>query len=225
MIRFAIAAALVGLVGIALSHTAKADEWNKKTVLSVDQPIQVTNTVLPAGKYVLKLLDSPSDRHIVQIFNARENHVYATVLAIPAYRVQPTGKTAFTFWETPPGQPKALRDWYYPGDNFGQEFQQPKYEGTLAAVTPPPAPPAPVETAKAPEAPVTQPQQEVAQNTPPPQPEPQAAPAPQATPQPAPEPAPAPKELPKTASPYPLFGLGGIASLGLFGLVRKYRLS
>lgn len=225
MIRFAIAAALVGLVGIALSHTAKADEWNKKTVLSVDQPIQVTNTVLPAGKYVLKLLDSPSDRHIVQIFNGRENHLYATVLAIPAYRVQPTGKTAFTFWETPPGQPKALRDWYYPGDNFGQEFAQPKYENIAAVTTPPPAPPAPVETAQTPApapAPTPQPQQEVAQNTPPPQPAPEAAPAPQPAPE---QPAPAPKELPKTASPYPLFGLGGIASLALFGLVRKFRLS
>jgi hypothetical protein len=222
MIRFAIATALVGLVGIALSPSAKADEWNKRTIFTVDQPIQVTNTVLPAGKYVLKLLDSPSDRHIVQIFNGQENHLYATVLAIPAYRLQPTGKTVLTFWETPPGQPKALRDWYYPGDNFGQEFMQPKYAANVAAVTPPPAPPAPTQTAEAPAAPVTQPQQEVAQNTPPPQPAPQAAPAPQPAPE---QPAPAPKELPKTASPYPLFGLGGLASLGLFGLVRKYRLS
>jgi LPXTG-motif cell wall-anchored protein len=57
--------------------------------------------------------------------------------------------------------------------------------------------------------------QEVAQNTPPPQPE--AAPAP--------EPAPAPQELPKTGSPYPLIGLLGVFSLGLFALVRAFRLS
>ena len=49
-----------------------------------------------------------------------------TILAIPNYRLQPTGKTVFTFWETPPGQPKALRAWFYPGDNFGQEFAYPK---------------------------------------------------------------------------------------------------
>ncbi|HUA22023.1 MAG TPA: LPXTG cell wall anchor domain-containing protein [Bryobacteraceae bacterium] len=219
MIRFAIAAALVGLVSVALSPSAKAGEWDKLTVFSVNQPIQVTNTVLPAGKYVMKLLDSQSDRHIVQIFNRNQNHLYTTVLAIPAYRLEPTGRTVLTFWETPPGQPKALRDWYYPGDNFGQEFPQPKYEH-IAAVTPAPAPP--VAAAQAPQpapAPAPQPPQEVAQNTPPPQPAPQAAPAPQPAPQPA------PKELPKTASPYPWFGLGGIASLALFGLVRRYRLS
>lgn len=224
MIRFAIATALAGILGIAFTPDAKADEWSKRTVFSVDQPIQITNTVLPAGKYVLKLVDSPSDRHIVQIYNRNENHLIATVLAIPDYRLQPTGDTVFTFWETPPGQPKAMRDWFYPGDNFGQEFPQPAYAANTAAVTPPPAPPAQVatETPQATPAPVTEPQQEVAQNTPPPEPAPQeAAPAPE----PAPAPAPEPKELPKTASPYPLFGLGGLASLALFGLVRKYRLS
>ena len=43
--------------------------------------------------------------------------------------------------------------------------------------------------------------------------------------EPAPEPAPAPQELPKTASPYPLIGLAGVFSLGLFALVRAFRLS
>ena len=38
--------------------------------------------VLPAGTYVFKILDSQSDRHIVQIFNADETQCYATILAI-----------------------------------------------------------------------------------------------------------------------------------------------
>jgi hypothetical protein len=45
----------------------------------------------------------------------------------PNYRLEPTGKTVFSFWETPPGQPKAMRAWFYPGDNFGQEFVYPKH--------------------------------------------------------------------------------------------------
>ncbi len=71
MIRLVVAMASVGLLGVALAPSARADEWNKKTILTVDQPIQVPNQVLPAGTYVIKLLDSPSDRHIVQIYNAR----------------------------------------------------------------------------------------------------------------------------------------------------------
>jgi hypothetical protein len=224
MTRFVVAMASVGMLGVALSSSARADEWNKKTVMTVNEPIQVPNKVLPAGTYVIKLLDSPSDRHIVQIFNADETRLQTTILAIPNYRIQPTGKTVFSFWETPPGQPKALRAWFYPGDNFGQEFAYPKSAAVqIAAVAHQPVPTTEaVQPTELKEAEVTQtqpePQQEVAQNTPPPAPQ-EAAPAPE------PAPAPAPQELPKTASPYPLVGLIGIFSLGLFALVRAFRLS
>ena len=83
MTRFVVAMASVGLLGVALSSSARADEWNKKTVMTVSEPIQVPNKVLPAGTYVIKLLDSPSDRHIVQIFDANETHLETTILAIP----------------------------------------------------------------------------------------------------------------------------------------------
>jgi len=226
MNRLALTVASVGLLGIALSATARADEWDKRTILTVNEPIQVPNKVLPPGKYVIKLLDSPSNRHIVQIFNADESHLETTILAIPNLRLQPTGKTVFTFWETPPGQPKALRAWFYPGDNFGQEFAYPKSAATqIAATAHAPVPTteaqtqeefatAPVTTTPAPEVTPAPQQTEVAQNTPPPAP----APAPE------PAPAPAPQELPKTGSYYPLIGLAGVFSLGLFALVRAFRM-
>jgi hypothetical protein len=224
MNRLIFAMASVGLLGISLAPNAPADEWNKMTTMTVSEPIQVPNKVLPPGTYVIKLLDSPSDRHIVQIFNADQTQLETTILAIPNYRLQPTGKTVFTFWETPPGQPKALRAWFYPGDNFGQEFAYPKSAAAqIAAVTHQTVPTTEAtQPAELPKAEVTQTappqeQQEVAQATPPPQPE--AAPAPE------PAPAPAPQELPKTASPYPLIGLMGVLSLGFFALVRAFRLS
>jgi hypothetical protein len=224
MNRLVVAMASVGLLGIALAPGARADEWNKLTVMTVNEPIQVPNKVLPAGTYVVKLLDSPSDRHIVQIFNKDQTHLETTILAIPNYRIQPTGKTVFTFWETPPGQPKALRAWFYPGDNFGQEFAYPKSAAAQIAAVSHEAVPTTEATqaAELPKAEVTQtqPPQEVAQNTPPPQPE--AAPAPAPAPE---QPAPAPQELPKTASPYPLIGLAGLLSLGMFGLMRAIRVS
>ena len=224
MTRFVVAMASVGLLGIALSSSARADEWNKKTVMTVNEPFQVPNKVLPAGTYVIKLLNSQSDRHIVQIFNADETQIQTTILAIPNYRLQPTGKTVFSFWETPPGQPKALRAWFYPGDNFGQEFAYPKSAAVqIAAVSHQQVPTTEAtQQTELPQAEITQTQpepQQVAQNVPPPAPQ-EAAPAP------APEPvAVAPQELPKTASPYPLIGLAGIFSLGLFAFVRAFRLS
>jgi len=227
MNRLVVLAACVGLTtSIAFAPAARADEWNKRTVMTINEPIQIPNKVLPPGKYVVKLLDSPSDRHIVQIYDQNEQPLITTILAMPNYRLEPSGKTVFTFWETPPGQPPALRAWFYPGDNYGQEFAYPKSVATqIAAVAHAPVPTteateqrematAPVTTTAPPAE--TQPQQEIAQNTPPPAPE-QAAQAP------APEPAPAPQELPKTASPYPLIGLAGLASLGMYALLRALR--
>ena len=225
------------LVSLALP-TLRADEWTKRTVVTVNDTIQVPNKVLEAGTYVFRLLDSPSNRNIVQIFDKNEKHLITTVLAIPNYRLEPTGKTVFNFWETPAGQPAAVRAWFYPGDNYGQEFIYPKgfssqtdalatsAEATTqqqAAATPAPAPaPAPVETAP----------QEQAAAAPPPAPEPPAAaPAPEPEPQqpaattepaPAPEPqTPAPAELPHTASPLPLIGLAGLMSFAGFVALRR----
>ena len=229
MKHLVLALASTALLGVALAPSARADEWNKKTILTVNEEIQVPNTVLPPGKYVMKLMDSQSNRHIVQIFNADETHLITTILAIPNYRLQPTGHTVFGFWETPPGQPKALRAWFYPGDNFGQEFAYPKSAAVQIAATahqPVPTTEAtqPSEMATAPvtttPAPAETPQQETAQATPPPAPE-QPAPAPQA----APAPTPAPQELPKTASPYPLLGFAGLLSLAVFVVIRAVRTS
>jgi hypothetical protein len=70
-------------VGLLTSH-ARADQWDKKTVLTVqNQPIQVEDTVLQPGQYVFKLLDSSSDRHVVQIFNEDQSRIINTLLAIP----------------------------------------------------------------------------------------------------------------------------------------------
>src|SRR5260370_42112121 len=115
-----------------LAPTVKADDWNRKTVISFSAPVEIPGVhlagwgVLPAGTYVFKILDSQSDRHIVQIFSQDELTVYATILAIPNYRLKATDKTVMTFRERPAGQPEALRAWFYPGHNWGEEFVYPK---------------------------------------------------------------------------------------------------
>ncbi len=71
------------------SGSARADEWDKKTVLTVNQPIQIRDTYLEPGQYVLRLLNSQSDRHVVQIFNGDESRIINTILATPTYRMEP----------------------------------------------------------------------------------------------------------------------------------------
>lgn len=124
---------------------ARADEWDKLTVMTFNEPLEIPGHVLPAGTYVFKLLDSQSDRNIVQIFTEDQKHLVATIMAIPGYRLEPADKTVVTFDERPSGSPKALHGWFYPGDNYGVEFVYPKSEQRYAANSDQPvmAPPAP----------------------------------------------------------------------------------
>ncbi len=115
---------------------AKLDDWDKKTVVTFSQPVEIPGgIVLPAGTYVFKLLNSLSNRHIVQVFSEDQSHVYATILSIPNYRLQVTDKTVITFGESAVGVPQAIRAWFYPGANSGEEFVYPKRRAMELAKT------------------------------------------------------------------------------------------
>jgi len=214
----ALSAAGLSLIASAVVQRAKADAWDKMTYVTIHERIIAGNQVLEPGTYVWKLMDSQSDRHVVQIFNQDQNHIYETILAIPNYRLQPTGDSRFAFWETPPGVPKAVRAWFYPGDNFGQEFKYPKkLIAQLASAVPTPIPTAYKEPEPAPEpAPAAAPAPEPQPAPATPEPAPQPEPVPQADQQ-SPTPAAAPQALPKTASSTPFIGLLGLMSLSIAG--------
>jgi LPXTG-motif cell wall-anchored protein len=212
----------LSLLGATLAPGARADEWNKKTVMTFSQSIEIPGQILPAGTYTFKLLDSPSDRHIVQIFNADGSQIIATILAINNYRLRPTGETVVKFVERPGDNPEAIKAWFYPGDNFGQEFVYPKQRAVqLAAAANEPVPALAVETTDLKTAPIVAvtptheelPVSQVIQTTPP------------ATEEAAPTSTPAPvaetEQLPKTGSSIPLLALAGLASLGVAFMLRR----
>jgi hypothetical protein len=227
-IRALRATCVAALLVVLMSSNSWADPWNKKTVITINNPTQIPGAVLSPGKYVFKLADSPSNRHIVQVFNEDESNIIATVLAIPNYRLKPSGDSEFGFWEAPANTPQPLRSWFYPGDNFGQEFAYPKREAALITAT-----------AKEEVPTVTEEQQvQLAQAEPAPKlpaPEPEAPSAvEQQPPAPAPveaQPAPVeparteqpPTALPRTGSALPFVGLIGLVSLGLAFVLRMVR--
>jgi hypothetical protein len=219
----------MALMGAILAPTAKADDRNRKTVVTFSGPVEIPGVhlpgwgVLPAGTYVFKILDSQSDRHIVQIFNKDETTMYATILAVPNYRLKATDKTVITFRERPAGQPEALRAWFYPGRNWGEEFVYPKAKAvdlakatnTPVLFTPVEIPieyampiksanePVVVELKRAPIMAIKPTGEEVqlAQVVTPPPAETQVSTAPETT-------------LPATASTLPLIGLFGLIAVG-----------
>ena len=101
---------------------ASADTWDKKTIVTFSHSVEIPGQVLPAGTYVFKLASSMSDRHIVQIWNEDENQILATSQAIPSHRFDTPDRTILEFDERLGASPMALRSWFYPGDNTGQEF-------------------------------------------------------------------------------------------------------
>lgn len=113
--------------------SARADVWNHKTTLDFSEPVELPGKVLPAGKYVLRLMDSQSDRHIVQVWNADESQLEGTFLTVPDKRLQATGKTVIRFAERPAGSPEALKAWFYPGSRIGEEFVYPHDRATALA--------------------------------------------------------------------------------------------
>ena len=116
-----------------LAPSARADEWNKKTILTFSGAVQVPGATLPAGTYVFKLADIPGNRHVVQVFDKDEKKIYTTILAIPNDRLEATDKPVVLFSERASGSPQAVRVWYYPGNRTGDEFVYPKSQAMRIA--------------------------------------------------------------------------------------------
>jgi pyruvate/2-oxoglutarate dehydrogenase complex dihydrolipoamide acyltransferase (E2) component len=119
----ATAAAMVLTAGVAMAQGIVPD---RSTIVTISAPVSVPGVVLPAGEYLFRLADSNANRNIVQIFNKERSKIFATLLAIPAERNEPSGDAVITFRESPANQAPALRYWYFAGEKTGQEFAYPK---------------------------------------------------------------------------------------------------
>jgi LPXTG-motif cell wall-anchored protein len=226
-------ASTIGLVAIP---AAKADDYDKMTKITVNEPVRLPTMTLQPGNYSLRLLEATGNRHVVEVRDENGKGL-GLILALPNYRLVPKDRTVISYWETPPGQPRAMRAWFFPGDNFGQEFIYPKEQASQIAgytggllpdasadlktakvenfdesnsqppVTLSAAPaPAPVEVAAATAPPAPQPEPQVIAQATPPPTAPSVTPA-------DPAPAPAPDQLPQTGSELPMIGLIGVLSL------------
>ncbi|HKQ88112.1 MAG TPA: hypothetical protein VJS43_15250 [Candidatus Acidoferrales bacterium] len=234
-------------VVLAYSSVLQSDQWDKTTKVTFNAPTEVPGTVLQPGTYTFKLADSNSDRHIVQIFNEDHTKLITTILAIPNERLTLSGKTVLTYNEHASGQPAALEAWFYPGDNFGQQFVYPRSEALqLARLNNEAVPstgseeaypqtaqsqeegqaPATAENTtpseSAPQNAVAQPQEQnsqaySAQANPAP-----ASPAPEvAQNNPQPQARTQAQSLPQTASWEPLIGMMGLALIGVAAILRR----
>ena len=112
------------LFALVFSPVANADNWNKKTVVTFNQDVGIPGQVLPAGTYVFKLLDSGSDRYVVQIWTAQEEQLVATLMTVGDSYPNPSGDAYFVLdmSGTDEGYPPAVASWFFGGSNDGRSF-------------------------------------------------------------------------------------------------------
>jgi hypothetical protein len=225
---FLAAVVLIGVPG------ASAQRWDRATAITVNHPFEVPGIVLPAGKYVIRLVDTAGTRTVFQILNADETRSYGMVLGIPDYKVDFPEKPELSFYEAEPGAPAPLRSWFYPGYHYGVAFVYPKdkaasiarvsREPVFAAAIPDSAEEVtPEELENAPGVATAQPEPglwaehpEVAEPVPVPEEIIPAEPVLTAE-------AEVPEGLPRTATPFPLIALTGLLAAGAAGAIRMIR--
>lgn len=125
----------VAFLSVLVLGTANAQDnnWNQRTYFTFSAPVELPGKTLPAGTYLFKLVDSPSNRHVVQVFDKEEKTIYATILAIPAQRLEPADEPEVRFMEVAANQPAAIRTWWFPGRTIGHEFIYPKEQALRLA--------------------------------------------------------------------------------------------
>ena len=120
------------LLVLSLSSRAKADDWDKKTIVTFDQDVEIPGQVLPAGTYVFKLLRNASARSVVQVWSGDESQILASLITIGDTYPNPDGKPYFVLdmSGTDEGFPPAIVSWFFAGSNDGRDFIYSGYSTT-----------------------------------------------------------------------------------------------
>jgi len=134
MNQFKITTAMLGLLSACLAPSVRADDFNKETHLTTNQPLQIQDVLLAPGQHTLRLALPDANETVVSIYNADGTRLEGIVMGWPAYRTDAGDKKLITVSQPHGSQPSSLKYWFFVGDNFGVEFpvkDQPGEAGRL----------------------------------------------------------------------------------------------
>jgi LPXTG-motif cell wall-anchored protein len=223
-------ATILGAAVLLLAASgAKAQYEKRKSTLAIADRVEVPGAILEPGTYLVRVADVESNRNVIVFESPDGSKTYATAIATPHRGSKTPSESEFTFYKTAPGEPRVLRTWFAPNDPNGQDFYYPaERAAALKNETHEEVPVATADMMPASHSSKASAETETSKSV--------------VAPPPPPPPAPAPSEtiasnetsashakgtdadtLPKTASPYPLIALLGLASLGAAAVLRKRR--
>jgi len=114
---------LVTLLGcFAMLPLAHADDIDHETRITIQGTVAFPGVVLQPGQYVFKVADGSVGQDVVQVFNADQSQLIATVFAVPAQREERTAQSVITLEELPGSGHEAIGKWFFAGDTEGLEF-------------------------------------------------------------------------------------------------------
>jgi len=114
----------------------RASESDKRTIVTFSDSVEIPGQVLEPGTYVFKLLDSPSNRNIVQVWNGDEDQLLATIQTISDYKPHVDDKSIFYLGPLSSDSTLALQSWFYPGETSGRRFVYRQYPTNDQATRP-----------------------------------------------------------------------------------------
>ena len=109
------------LLTVAAVPQLKAGDFDKATVVTFSNPVEISSEVLPAGTYMFKTL--PDDRSVVEVTNQDQNHLVGLFITNEAVADTTPDQAEFQMTEGHQGNPPSVHTWFYPGDTIGWEFQ------------------------------------------------------------------------------------------------------
>jgi hypothetical protein len=123
-LRGVMLASAVALMWCLGTPTASADDWNRKTVLTIDQALVVPGATLLPGTYTFILGNPETSRDVVLILREDGTPVTSAHTKRISRNNENRDLALFVALNESGGMP-VMRGWFYPGDRDGYQFVYP----------------------------------------------------------------------------------------------------
>jgi hypothetical protein len=111
--------AIAAITFALLAPNAEAQIPLQKIRVTISEPVEVPNMVLPIGTYIFEAIENG---RMTRILSSDESHIYTTVLTQPDERREPLDNPVVTLSESPKGQVPRIDSWFFAGESIGNEF-------------------------------------------------------------------------------------------------------
>jgi hypothetical protein len=131
-LRGVVLASVVALVCCFGASTARADDWNRRTILTIDQPMMVPGATLAPGTYTFILGNPETSRDHVYVLR-QDGTPVASARVTHWQRGNEQSDLAIAVALNENGAMPVMKGWFFPGLMDGYEFVYPAEQSRTIA--------------------------------------------------------------------------------------------